>query len=39
MKNSFLFVAVTLLLLVWVPSSIAEVKRVEVQIGGYLCGN
>jgi hypothetical protein len=39
MRNYFLFVAVVLLSLVGTPSAIAEVKRVEMQIGGYLCGN
>jgi hypothetical protein len=39
MKNYFLFVAVVLLSLFGASSTIAEVKRVEMRIGGYLCGN
>lgn len=39
MKKYFLFVTVVLLSLIGAPSTSAEIKRVEMKIAGYLCGN
>jgi hypothetical protein len=38
-KNAVLFIAVTATMLLFGMNALAQVKRVQMHIAGYLCGN